>query len=135
MYGAGAAFFCLEPEPTQVGRSRSRLRDLGHQELEPEPPKKVAAPQHCINQVVLCKMFITSFNILKTIFCITGSISSVAEPLEPPLLGRLRSRSRFFCWSEPGAGAALFKAAPAASFRQAKKKSLVLVSNMTLRAV
>ena len=25
-------------------RSRSRLRDLGH--LEPEPPKKVAAPQH-----------------------------------------------------------------------------------------
>ena len=35
------------------------------------------------------------------------------------------------------AGAALFKAAPApaASFRQAKKKSLVLVSNMTLRAV
>ena len=42
MYGAGAASFCLEPEPTQVGRSR--LRDLGHQ--EPEPPKKVAAPQH-----------------------------------------------------------------------------------------
>ena len=41
----GAASFCLEPEPTQVGRSRSRLRDLGHQ--EPEPPKKVAAPQHC----------------------------------------------------------------------------------------
>ena len=36
----GAASFCLEPEPelTQVGRSRSRLRDLGHQ--EPEPPKK-----------------------------------------------------------------------------------------------
>ena len=25
--------------------SRSRLRDPGHQ--EPEPPKKVAAPQHC----------------------------------------------------------------------------------------
>ena len=41
----GAAFFCLEPEPTQVGRSRSRLRDLG--DPEPEPPKKVAAPQHC----------------------------------------------------------------------------------------
>ena len=41
---AGAASFCLEPEPTQVGRSRSRLRDLGHQ--EPEPPKKVAALQH-----------------------------------------------------------------------------------------
>ena len=38
----GAAFFCLQPEPelTQVGRSR--LRELGH----PEPPKKVAAPQH-----------------------------------------------------------------------------------------
>ena len=44
MYGAGAAFFCLEP--TQVGRSRSRLRDLGDLEPEPEPPKKVAAPQH-----------------------------------------------------------------------------------------
>ena len=45
MYGAGAASFCLEPEPTQVDRSRSRLRDLGHQ--EPEPPKKVPALQHC----------------------------------------------------------------------------------------
>ena len=42
----GTASFCLEPEPTQVGWSRSRLRDLGHQ--EPEPPKKVAAPQHCV---------------------------------------------------------------------------------------
>ena len=43
----GAAFFCLQPEPelTQVGRSRSWLRYLGDQ--EPEPPKKVAAPQHC----------------------------------------------------------------------------------------
>ena len=39
----GVTFFCLEPEPTQVGWSR--LRDLRH--LEPEPPKKVAAPQHC----------------------------------------------------------------------------------------
>ena len=44
----GAASFCLEPEPTQVGRSRSRLRDLGNQ--EPEPPKKVAAPQHWYKQ-------------------------------------------------------------------------------------
>ena len=45
----GAAFFCLEPEPepTQGGRSRSWLRDLGHLEPEPEQqPKKVAAPQH-----------------------------------------------------------------------------------------
>ena len=41
----GAAFFCLEPEPTQVGQSWSRLQDLGHP--EPEPPKKVVAPQHC----------------------------------------------------------------------------------------
>ena len=39
----GVTFFCLEPEPTQVGWSR--LRDLRH--LEPEPPKKVTAPQHC----------------------------------------------------------------------------------------
>ena len=40
----GAAFFCLEPEQTQVGRSRRRLWDLG--DLEPEPPKKVASQQH-----------------------------------------------------------------------------------------
>ena len=48
----GAAFFTLEPEPepTQVGRSRSWLLDLGH--LEPEPPKKVAAPQHWIHSPV-----------------------------------------------------------------------------------
>ena len=46
--GAGAAWsplFCLEPEPNQVGQNRSRLRDLGLP--EPEPPKKVVAPQHC----------------------------------------------------------------------------------------
>ena len=42
----GAAFFCLEPEPTQVGRSRSQLRDLGHLEPDPYLPKKVAVPQH-----------------------------------------------------------------------------------------
>ena len=41
----GAAFFCLEPEPTQFGRSRSRLRGLVLP--EPEPSKKVRAPQHC----------------------------------------------------------------------------------------
>ena len=48
----GAAFFTLEPEPepTQVGRSRSRLRDLSHLEPEPELPKKVAAPQHWLNE-------------------------------------------------------------------------------------
>ena len=42
----GAAFFYLEPEPTQVGRSQSWLWDIGHPELE--LPKKVAAPQHCL---------------------------------------------------------------------------------------
>ena len=47
----GAASFCLEPEPTQVGRSQSRLRDLGHQ--EPEPPEKVAALQHCLLALLL----------------------------------------------------------------------------------
>ena len=31
MYGAGATFFGLEPEPTQFGRSRSRLRPTGPQ--------------------------------------------------------------------------------------------------------
>ena len=44
----------------------------------------------------------------------------------------LRSRSRFFFWSVPGAGAAFFKATPAASFRQAKNKSLVLVIKSSL---
>ena len=33
-------------EPTQYGRSQNRLRDLGLP--EPELPKKVAAPQHCL---------------------------------------------------------------------------------------
>ena len=47
MYRARAAWsrlFCLEPEPTQFVQSRNRLQDLGLP--EPEPPKKVAAPQH-----------------------------------------------------------------------------------------
>ena len=50
----GATFFCLESEPTQFGRSRSqsRLQDLGL--LEPEPPKKVAAPQHWNFQSANC---------------------------------------------------------------------------------
>ena len=52
----GAASFCLEP--TQVGRSRSRLWDLGH----PEPPKKVAAPQHW-----LCNFL---FIFLLALFCL-----------------------------------------------------------------
>ena len=48
----GAAFVCLEPEPelTQVGQSRSRLRDLCHP--QPEPPKKVAALQHCLTEYI-----------------------------------------------------------------------------------
>ena len=48
--------------------------------------------------------------------------------LEQPLLGW--SQSRFFCWPEPRARAAFFKAAPApaASFRQAKKENLVVVT-------
>ena len=57
-----AAFFLLEPEPTQVGWSWSQswLRDLGHQ--EPEPPKKVAAPQllHMVVQHPILTFFIFS---------------------------------------------------------------------------
>ena len=66
----GAAFFCLELEPTQVGRSRSRLRDLGH--LEPEPPKKVAAPQHCFvsdTRVSSCSVSDESNRWNVSIFC------------------------------------------------------------------
>ena len=68
--------------------------------------------------------------------------SSVAEPespgaawsrLEPPLLGW--NRSRFFCWPEPRAGAVFFKAAPAASFWQAKKERLFVVTKHDLRAM
>ena len=64
-------------------------------------------------------------------------VHSVAEP-EPPGAATFRAAPEpepIFFWS----GAAFFKADPApasaASFRQAKEKSLVLVSNMTLRAV
>ena len=49
---------------------------------------------------------------------------SVAEP-EPPGAATFRAASEpepIFFWSEPGAGAACFKAAPAASLRQAKKQ-------------
>ena len=58
----GAASFCLEAEPTQVGRSRSRLWDLGH----PEPPKKVAAPQHwelVVSKLLAGARSFTSFEI------------------------------------------------------------------------
>ena len=68
MYGAGAAYFCLEPEPTQVGRSRIRLRDLGHP--EPEAPKKVAAPQHCVNQSCNC-------------YCGTGYVGAIERSARP----------------------------------------------------
>ena len=60
-----------------------------------------------------------------------GGTNCVAEPESPgaPLLGW--SRSRFFIWPESRAGAAFFKAAPAASFCQAKKESLVLLQNIS----
>ena len=45
VFEAGAALFCLEPEPTHF--VRIRLRDLGL----PEPPKEVAAPQHCLKHM------------------------------------------------------------------------------------
>ena len=54
MYGAAAAFFCLEPEPTQFSQGRSRPQGL--RLPEPEPPKKVAAPQHR-----LCLSFVSFF--------------------------------------------------------------------------
>ena len=59
---------------------------------------------------------------------------SVAEP-EPPL--EEWSRSRFFCWLGPRAGAAFFEAAPALteSFWQAKKESLVVVTKRDLKAI
>ena len=60
-------------------------------------------------------------------------VCSVAEP-EPPGAPTLRAEPEpIFCRSEPGAGAAFFKAAPAASFMQAKNKSLVLVSIRTVK--
>ena len=61
----------MEPEPPGAAwsrlflpwsRSRSRLRDLGHLELEPEPPKTVAAPQHCLFQREK-KMYVKLFSI------------------------------------------------------------------------
>ena len=38
----GAASFCLEPEPESAP---------GPCHQEPEPPKKVAAPQHCYRPI------------------------------------------------------------------------------------
>ena len=52
--------------------------------------------------------------------------SSVAEP-EPP------GAATFRVGPEPRAGAAFFKAAPAASFWQAKKKCLVVVTKHDLK--
>ena len=40
-----------------------------------------------------------------------------------------------FCWPEPRAEATFFKAAPAASFCQAKKESLVVVTKHDFRAI
>ena len=54
-YGAGAAFFCLEPELTQFGQSRSWLQDLDFRSRS----KKVAAPQHCI--FPLCTNYYLSY--------------------------------------------------------------------------
>ena len=61
---------------------------------------------------------------------------------EPPGAATFRASPEpepIFFGSEPGAGAGalILKAAPApaAYFRQAKKKSIVLVSNMILKAV
>ena len=53
--------------------------------------------------------------------------------LEPPVLRW--SRSRFFCCPELRVGAAFFKAAPAVSFWQAKKESLVVVAKHDLRVI
>ena len=55
--------------------------------------------------------------------------------LELPLLWQIRSR--FFCWPEPKAGDPFLKVvpAPAASFWQAKKESLVVVTKHDLRAI
>ena len=65
----GAAFFCLEPEPTQVGRSRSQLQDLGHLEPELEPPKKVAAPQHWLSGVDLWGVECCDMECCGVVFC------------------------------------------------------------------
>ena len=42
--GGWSRLFCRESEPTQFGR----LREL--RLPEPEPPKKVTAPQHCLEE-------------------------------------------------------------------------------------
>ena len=52
-------FLCMEPVsgPTQFVRSRSRLRDLGL----PEPPIKVAAPQHWQHRGFLISINLNGF--------------------------------------------------------------------------
>ena len=65
-------FFCLELEQALFGRSRSRLRDFGHP--EPEPPKKVAAPQHWLIQYRNCQRQIQ--------FCVIAALSTFENNLK-----------------------------------------------------
>ena len=115
----------LHQEPLELHQEPMEL----HQ--EPVGPVVVELPQARRTVPLLDTSFHTEVRLKQDVYF------SVAEP-EPPGAATFRAAPEpepIFFWSEPGAGAAFFKAAPAASFRQAKKKSLVLVSNMTLRAV
>ena len=89
-----------------------------------------------------------SLSYIFLIFKFTAGLAFINAPSKSLVLGpvlRCRSRlelqlvrwsrSRIFCWPEPRAGAAFFKAAPAASFWQAKKESLVVVTKHDLRAI
>ena len=69
---------------------------------------------HFVTECELCGLFWILLKIMHLLI-------SVAEP-EPPILGW--SRSQFFYWSEP-----------AASFWQAKKESLVVVTKHDLKAI
>ena len=61
VFGLETLFLAWSRSQPQFGRSRSRLRDLGLPELE--PPKKVAAPQHCIYRYL--NIFLNFFELIR----------------------------------------------------------------------
>ena len=68
----GAASFCLELELTQVGRSRSRLQDIGHQEPESAPgpwPSGARAAQKSGGSATLVFIYFTLLSTVPVLLC------------------------------------------------------------------
>ena len=94
---SGAAFFCLEPEPTQCGRSRSRLRDLGLA----EPPKKWRL---CNTDCMVYRLKYTFTRLAYTTypFSFISGADCVVENLPEEWLNLLDCGDLLFCSTAPG---------------------------------